>query len=69
MTTRLRSSSSSKGLPVNYCSGFRSLNVASACDVDGMSYNCIFFFAFFLVSLSNYLDLVTVFKLCECVCV
>lgn len=37
MTTRLRSLNSSKGFPVNYCSGFRSLNVASAHGVDGMS--------------------------------
>ncbi|XP_052185065.1 uncharacterized protein LOC127796746 isoform X2 [Diospyros lotus] len=35
MTTRLRSSSSSKGIPVNYCSGFRSLNVAPAYEMDG----------------------------------
>ncbi|KAL4278770.1 hypothetical protein GQ457_03G008330 [Hibiscus cannabinus] len=37
MTTRLRSSSSSKGLPVNYCSGFRSVDMESACEVDGVS--------------------------------
>ncbi|KAL6986712.1 hypothetical protein U1Q18_046853 [Sarracenia purpurea var. burkii] len=37
MTTRLRPSSSSKGVPVNYCSGFRSLNVLSAYEVDGVS--------------------------------
>ncbi|CAL5338278.1 unnamed protein product [Camellia sinensis] len=37
MTTRLRSLSSSKGIPVNYCSGFRSLNVAPAYEADGVS--------------------------------
>ncbi|KAK3416756.1 hypothetical protein EUGRSUZ_H02516 [Eucalyptus grandis] len=37
MTTRLRSASVSKGLPVNYCSGFRSLSTASALEVDGVS--------------------------------
>ncbi|KAG5520806.1 hypothetical protein RHGRI_033396 [Rhododendron griersonianum] len=37
MTTRLRSLTSTKGFPVNYCSGFRSLNVASAHEVDGVS--------------------------------
>lgn len=36
MTTRLRSASVSKGLPVNYCSGFRSLSTASALEVDGL---------------------------------
>ncbi|XP_073290622.1 uncharacterized protein [Primulina huaijiensis] len=35
MTTRLRSPNASKGLPVNYCSGFRSLNMTRA--VDGVS--------------------------------
>ncbi|XP_042497694.1 anthranilate phosphoribosyltransferase [Macadamia integrifolia] len=37
MTTRLRSESASKGLPVNYCSGFRSMSKASASEVDGVS--------------------------------
>ncbi|KAK9275995.1 hypothetical protein L1049_005526 [Liquidambar formosana] len=37
MTTRLRSVNSSKGLPVNYCSGFRSLSRASAFEIDGVS--------------------------------
>ncbi|XP_057984946.1 uncharacterized protein LOC110645907 isoform X2 [Hevea brasiliensis] len=37
MTTRLRSANASKGLPVNYCSGFRSLSMASAFEVDGVS--------------------------------
>ncbi|KAI3435180.1 uncharacterized protein J3R85_006417 [Psidium guajava] len=37
MTTRLRSASVSKGFPVNYCSGFRSLSTASAFEVDGVS--------------------------------
>ncbi|PPE01720.1 hypothetical protein GOBAR_DD01256 [Gossypium barbadense] len=35
MTTRLRSAS--KGLPVNHCSGFRSVGIESACEVDGVS--------------------------------
>ncbi|CAN1152255.1 Anthranilate phosphoribosyltransferase [Linum perenne] len=37
MTTRLRSGTASKGLPVNYCSGFRSSSTASALEVDGVS--------------------------------
>ncbi|CAN0896263.1 Anthranilate phosphoribosyltransferase [Linum grandiflorum] len=37
MTTRLRSGNASKGLPVNYCSGFRSSTTASALEVDGVS--------------------------------
>ncbi|XP_050374151.1 uncharacterized protein LOC126791726 [Argentina anserina] len=37
MTTRLRAATSSKGIPVNYCSGFRSLSMASACEIDGVS--------------------------------
>ncbi|KAF8365020.1 hypothetical protein HHK36_032975 [Tetracentron sinense] len=37
MTTRLRSTNASKGLPVNYCSGFRSLSKASASQADGVS--------------------------------
>ncbi|XP_065623761.1 uncharacterized protein LOC136065035 [Quercus suber] len=37
MTTRLRSASISKGFPVNYCSGFRSLSMVSAFEVDGVS--------------------------------
>eukprot|EP00268_Persea_americana_P054060 TRINITY_DN6164_c0_g1_i8.p1 TRINITY_DN6164_c0_g1~~TRINITY_DN6164_c0_g1_i8.p1 ORF type:complete len:592 (-),score=110.79 TRINITY_DN6164_c0_g1_i8:138-1913(-) len=36
MTTRLRSVSTSKGLPVNYCSGFRSMGVACASENDGI---------------------------------
>lgn len=36
MTTRLRSVNASKGLPVNYCSGFRSLNVESTFEGDGL---------------------------------
>lgn len=44
MTTRLRSVNVSKGLPVNYCSGFRSLNSVSSLEGDGL-YNlaCHFF--------------------------
>ncbi|MBA0613709.1 hypothetical protein Godav_014088, partial [Gossypium davidsonii] len=38
MTTRLRSASTSKGLPVNHCSGFRSVGIESACEVDGVSH-------------------------------
>ncbi|KAB1207860.1 Anthranilate phosphoribosyltransferase [Morella rubra] len=37
MTTRLRSAQNLKGFPVNYCSGFRSMSMASACEVDGVS--------------------------------
>ncbi|KAK3041839.1 hypothetical protein RJ639_000355 [Escallonia herrerae] len=37
MTTKLRSENASKGLPVNYCSGFRSLKMAPAYEVDGVS--------------------------------
>lgn len=37
MTTRMRSASASKGLPVNYCSGFRSHTGASAFEADGVS--------------------------------
>ncbi|KAJ9554486.1 hypothetical protein OSB04_018531 [Centaurea solstitialis] len=37
MTTKLRSVNASKGLPVNYCSGFRSLNTSPSYDVDGVS--------------------------------
>ncbi|CAI0390388.1 unnamed protein product [Linum tenue] len=36
MTTRLKSGNASKGLPVNYCSGFRSSTTASALEVDGL---------------------------------
>nr|POE53665.1 hypothetical protein CFP56_36828 [Quercus suber] len=38
MTTRLRSASISNGFPVNYCSSFRSLSMASAFEVDGVSH-------------------------------
>ncbi|GMJ08224.1 hypothetical protein like AT1G70570 [Hibiscus trionum] len=38
MTTRLRSASTLKGLPVNYCSGFRSVGMESACKDDGVSH-------------------------------
>ncbi|KAK1269353.1 hypothetical protein QJS04_geneDACA005094 [Acorus gramineus] len=37
MTTKSRSPNASKGLPVNYCSGFRSPIPATATDVDGIS--------------------------------
>ncbi|RVW43368.1 Anthranilate phosphoribosyltransferase [Vitis vinifera] len=37
MTTKLRSVNASKGLPVNYCSGFRSLSATSALELDGVS--------------------------------
>ncbi|KAL2547134.1 anthranilate phosphoribosyltransferase [Forsythia ovata] len=37
MTTRLRSPNASKGLPVNYCSGFRSPKVTPAYAIDGVS--------------------------------
>lgn len=35
MTMKMRSINASKGLPVNYCSGFRSLNTPPHYDVDG----------------------------------
>lgn len=38
MTTRLRSADASKGIPVNYCSGFRSLSMKSAFEVDGFNF-------------------------------
>lgn len=37
MTTKFRSVNASKGLPVNYCSGFRSLSMDSAFELDGVS--------------------------------
>ncbi|OWM76102.1 hypothetical protein CDL15_Pgr009748 [Punica granatum] len=37
MTTRVRSGNVSKGLPVNYCSGFRSVSTVSAIELDGVS--------------------------------
>ncbi|KAL9663691.1 hypothetical protein QQ045_019082 [Rhodiola kirilowii] len=37
MTTRLKPEKTSKGVPVNYCSEFRSLSTASACEFDGVS--------------------------------
>lgn len=36
MTTKLRSANASKGLPVNYCAGFRSLDMAMPYEVDGV---------------------------------
>lgn len=37
MTTKLRSANASKGLPVNYCSGFRSLGMEMPYELDGAS--------------------------------
>ncbi|KAM7484196.1 hypothetical protein LguiA_000205 [Lonicera macranthoides] len=37
MTTKSRSVTASKGLPVNYCSGFRSWNMGPGYEVDGVS--------------------------------
>ncbi|KFK41469.1 hypothetical protein AALP_AA2G134800 [Arabis alpina] len=37
MTTRVRAASASKGFPVNYCSGFRSLSSDTALGADGVS--------------------------------
>lgn len=50
MTTRLRSASTSKGLPVNHCSGFRSVGMESACEVDGLylALSCLIHFESFL---------------------
>lgn len=58
MTTRLRSLTSTKGFPVNYCSGFRSLNVASAHEVDGVYLAMTLFFTFPLLMC---LELKTIF--------
>ncbi|KAK9090340.1 hypothetical protein Sjap_023517 [Stephania japonica] len=38
MTTRLRTENASRGLPVNYCSGFRSKTNLSVSEVDGVSH-------------------------------
>lgn len=37
MTTKLRSANASKGVPVNYCAGFRSLDMVMPYEVDGVS--------------------------------
>ncbi|CAJ2636225.1 unnamed protein product [Trifolium pratense] len=37
MTTRLRSVSTTKGIPVNYCSGFHSLDIASTSELGGVT--------------------------------
>ncbi|CAH8337429.1 unnamed protein product [Eruca vesicaria subsp. sativa] len=37
MTTRVRAATASKGFPVNYCSGFRSLSSDTALEADGVS--------------------------------
>ncbi|KAI5419228.1 uncharacterized protein LOC127074935 [Lathyrus oleraceus] len=37
MTTRLRSVSTTKGLPVNYCSGFRSVDISSISEPGGVT--------------------------------
>ncbi|CAK8561971.1 unnamed protein product [Lathyrus sativus] len=37
MTTRLRSVSTTKGLPVNYCSGFRSVDISSTSEPGGVT--------------------------------
>lgn len=37
MTTKLKSANASKGLPVNYCSGFRSSISSASLEVDGVS--------------------------------
>ncbi|CAL2231228.1 unnamed protein product [Prunus armeniaca] len=56
MTTRLRSANSSKGIPVNYCSGFRSLSMASACEVDGLFFKSSYVLCSFfqMVVISNF---------------
>ncbi|VFQ93202.1 unnamed protein product [Cuscuta campestris] len=44
MTTKSRSMNASKGLPVNYCSGYRSVNTTPANAADGVSresFNCV----------------------------
>ncbi|KAK7250595.1 hypothetical protein RIF29_33123 [Crotalaria pallida] len=37
MTTRLRSVNTTRGIPVNYCSGFRSLDVSSTSELGGVT--------------------------------
>ncbi|KAK7361636.1 hypothetical protein VNO77_03707 [Canavalia gladiata] len=37
MTTRLRSANTTRGLPVNYCSGFRSLDISSTSEHGGVT--------------------------------
>ncbi|KAL2343071.1 hypothetical protein Fmac_004356 [Flemingia macrophylla] len=37
MTTRLRSANTTRGLPVNYCSGFRALNISSPSELRGVT--------------------------------
>nr|XP_007153776.1 hypothetical protein PHAVU_003G064000g [Phaseolus vulgaris]ESW25770.1 hypothetical protein PHAVU_003G064000g [Phaseolus vulgaris] len=37
LTTRLRSANTTRGLPVNYCSGFRALDVSSSIDLGGVT--------------------------------
>lgn len=54
MTTRVRSASVSKGLPVNYCSGFRSVNSESAIEVDGLSTYIILILISSYINMSNY---------------
>ncbi|KAH1239067.1 hypothetical protein GmHk_08G023589 [Glycine max] len=37
LTTRLRSANTTRGLPVNYCSGFRALDISSTSEVGGVA--------------------------------
>lgn len=46
MSTRLRSINASKGLPVNYCSGFRSLSM-DLTEIDGLCLDSLFFLSSF----------------------
>ena len=39
MTAKARSENASKGLPVNYCSGFRLQDTESSHDVDGIAFD------------------------------
>lgn len=53
MTTRLRSVSTTRGLPVNYCSGFRSLDISSTSEAGG-TYLVSLFTSKYNLCLNNY---------------
>lgn len=56
LTTRLRSANTTRGLPVNYCSGFRALDISSTSEVGGM-YSVSLFTLF--THLNNYIIVMT----------
>lgn len=51
MTTKARSMNASKGLPVNYCAGFRSVDMPVPYEVDGAKkfQSLIFLFSMYVV--------------------